>query len=128
LADPGPVIQSFFTDEVLHSQTQLDAIITIVDAKHIWEHFDSSEAQEQIAFADRLLINKTDLVTAEELAKLEKRVRQVNVVATIHRTQNCEVNMIPFWGFRLSTCGMPWLSIQNCSAILLTNMTSPCGR
>jgi G3E family GTPase len=100
LADPGPVIQSFFTDEVLHSQTQLDAIITIVDAKHIWEHFDSSEAQEQIAFADRLLINKTDLVTAEELAKLEKRVRQVNVVATIHRTRNCEVNIDTVWGIQ----------------------------
>ena len=93
LADPSPVIQSFFTDEVLHSQTQLDAIITIVDAKHIWEHFDSNEAQEQIAFADRLLINKTDLVTVEELALLEKRIRQVNVLAAIHRTQNCEVNI-----------------------------------
>lgn len=93
LADPSPVIQSFFTDEVLHSQTQLDAIITIVDAKHIWEHFDSNEAQEQIAFADRLLINKTDLVTVEELALLEKRIRQVNVLAAIHRTQNCEINI-----------------------------------
>jgi G3E family GTPase len=100
LADPSPVIQSFFTDEVLHSQTQLDAIITIVDAKHIWEHFDSNEAQEQIAFADRLLINKTDLVTAEELAMLEKRVRQMNSVATIHRTQNCEVNLDAILGIR----------------------------
>ena len=93
LADPSPVIQSFFTDEVLHSQTHLDAIVTVVDAKHVWEHFDSNEAQEQIAFADVLLINKTDLVTAEQLATLEKRVRQMNAFATIHRTQNCEVNI-----------------------------------
>lgn len=100
LADPSPVIQSFFTDEVLHSQTQLDAIITIVDAKHIWEHFDSNEAQEQIAFADRVLINKTDLVTTEELAILEKLVRQMNAVATIRHTQNCEVNIDAVLGIR----------------------------
>src|SRR5258708_2747611 len=93
LADPSAVIQSFFTDEVLHSQTQLDAIVTVVDAKHIWEHFDSNEAQEQIAFADVLLINKTDLVSVGQLVTLERRVRQMNAFATMHRAQNCEVSI-----------------------------------
>jgi G3E family GTPase len=68
LADPGPVIQSFFTNGLVRARTQLDAVITIVDAKHVWRHFDSSEVQEQIAFADVLLINKIDLVSVEQLA------------------------------------------------------------
>src|SRR5258708_16768012 len=100
LADPSPVIQSFLTDELMHSQTQLDAIITVVDAKHVWEHFDSNEVQEQIVFADVLLINKTDLVTAEQLATLERRVRQMNAFATIHRAQNCEVSLDSVLGIR----------------------------
>jgi len=58
LADPGPVIQSFFVDEVMRSQTVLDSVVTVVDSKHIWQHWESSEAQEQIAFADILLLNK----------------------------------------------------------------------
>jgi len=100
LADPGPVIQSFFTNEIVHTQTQLDAIITIVDAKHVWEDFNSSEVEEQIAFADVLLINKTDLVSLGQLTALERRVRQMNAFARIHRTQNCEVRMDWVLGIR----------------------------
>jgi G3E family GTPase len=100
LADPSPVIQSFLTDEVMHSQTQLDAIITVVDAKHVAEHFDSNEVQEQIAFADVLVINKTDLVTAEQLATLERRVRQMNAFATIHCAHNCDINVDSVLGIR----------------------------
>jgi G3E family GTPase len=100
LADPSPVIQSFLTDELMHSQTQLDAIITVVDAKHVWEHFNSNEVQEQIAFADVLLINKTDLVAAEQLATLERRVRQMNAFATIHCAQNCEISLDSVLGIR----------------------------
>jgi G3E family GTPase len=64
LADPGPVIQSFFVDEVMAGRTQLDAVVTVVDARHIHDHWESSEAKEQIAFADVILLNKTDLVSA----------------------------------------------------------------
>ena len=91
LADPAPVIQSFFVDEVMVRQTQLDAVITVVDAKHIWNHWDSDEAQEQIAFADVVLLNKTDLVTPNQLKELELKVRGMNAIATIHSTHNCEI-------------------------------------
>ena len=93
LADPAPVIQSFFVDETMLRQTQLDAVVTVVDAKYIWNHWESCEAQEQIAFADVILLNKTDLVTAEELKLLENKVRGVNAIASIFSTQNCEVGL-----------------------------------
>ncbi|MEO0824706.1 MAG: GTP-binding protein [Cyanobacteria bacterium J06642_9] len=93
LADPAPVIQSFFMDEVMLRQTQLDAVVTVVDAKHIGNHWDSSEAQEQIAFADVILLNKTDLVPAEHLKALELKVRGMNAIATIHRTRNCDIDL-----------------------------------
>ncbi len=93
LADPAPVIQSFFVDETMLRHTQLDAVVTVVDAKYIWNHWDSSEAQEQIAFADIILLNKTDLVTAEELQLLESRVRSINAIASIYSTQNCEISL-----------------------------------
>lgn len=91
LADPAPVIQSFFMDEVMLQKTQLDAVVTVVDAKYIWEHWESSEAQEQIAFADIVLLNKTDLVPAAVLDALEKKVRGMNAIAQIHTTQNCDI-------------------------------------
>lgn len=93
LADPAPVIQSFFMDEVMQTQTALDAIVTVVDAKHVWEHWDSSEVQEQIAFADVILLNKADLVTPEILKTLEQRVRGMNAIAKIHTTHNCDVDL-----------------------------------
>jgi G3E family GTPase len=100
LADPAPVIQTFFVDEDMREQMQLDAVVTVVDAKHIWEHWDSSEAQEQIAFADVILINKLDLVTPEQLDELEKRIRGMNVMAKIYRTQNSELEMDALLGVR----------------------------
>lgn len=93
LADPAPAIQSFFVDETMLRQTQLDAVVTVVDAKHIWEHWDSSEAREQIAFADKILLNKTDLVSAALLRELEAKVRGTNAIATIHPTQNCNIDL-----------------------------------
>ena len=98
LADPAPVIQSFFVDEVMLRQTQLDAVVTVVDAKHIWDHWDSSEAQEQIAFADVILLNKTDLVSAEILDALTKKVRGMNAIAKIHTTQNCDIDLSTLLG------------------------------
>ncbi|MBM0743644.1 GTP-binding protein [Phormidium sp. CLA17] len=93
LADPAPVIQTFFMDEDVQAQASLDAVVTVVDAKHISQHWDADEAIEQIAFADVILLNKTDLVTAEELMALEERIRAMNVMAKIYRTQNAEVEM-----------------------------------
>lgn len=91
LADPGPVLQSFFVDEILYSQLELDALVTVVDAKHIAEHWDSAEAIEQIAFADLVVLNKTDLATEPELSELEKRIRAINSVAHVYRARNAEV-------------------------------------
>lgn len=93
LADPAPVIQSFFVDELMHAKTALDAVVTVVDAKHIWDHWDSSEAQEQIAFADVILLNKMDLVSPEQSEILEQRIRSINAVARIYRTQNCDLDL-----------------------------------
>lgn len=100
LADPAPVIQTFFVDEDMRDQMQLDAVVTVVDAKHIWDHWDSSEAQEQIAFADVILINKTDLVTPEQLDELEKRIRAMNAMAKIYRTRNAELEMDALLGVK----------------------------
>ena len=68
LADPAPVIQTFFMDEDVQAQTNLDAVVTVVDAKHIWQHWEAEEAQEQSAFADVVLLNKTDLAQSLLLA------------------------------------------------------------
>jgi G3E family GTPase len=100
LADPAPVIQTFFVDEDMREQLELDAVVTLVDAKHIWQHWDADEAQEQIAFADVILLNKTDLVTPEELDQLEKRIRGMNAIAKIHRTRNSELAMNALLGVK----------------------------
>lgn len=93
LADPAPVIQTFFVDEDMQNQLSLDAVVTVVDAKHIWQHWDADEAQEQIAFADVILLNKTDLVTPDVLEELEQRIRGMNAIAKIYRTRNSELEM-----------------------------------
>ncbi len=87
LADPGPVAQTFFSDAEMKEAFRLDGIVTLVDAKHISLHLnDAPEAKEQIAFADRILLNKCDLVSEGELAELEHRIHAINAVAQIHRT------------------------------------------
>ena len=92
LADPGPVVQTFFVDEQLKEKLAVNGVVTLVDAKHILQHIDENgESEEQIAFADVVLLNKCDLATAEELDGLEKRIREVNALATIHRTTRAEV-------------------------------------
>ncbi len=89
MADPGPVAQTFFVDDEMQTKLRLDGIVTLVDAKHVWQHIDDSdEVKEQIAFADVILLNKIDLVTAEELKKLEARIHSMNAAAKIYRTQN----------------------------------------
>lgn len=93
LADPGPVLQSFFVDETMYAHLTLDALVTVVDAKHMSQHWESTEAVEQIAFADLILINKVDLVSEQELAMTERRIRSVNAIAKIYRTQNSNVDI-----------------------------------
>ncbi len=93
LADPAPVIQTFFVDEDLQEQMSLDAVVTVVDAKHIHQHWEADEAQEQIAFADVILLNKTDLVATAELEALEQKIRSMNVMAKIYRTQDAAIDM-----------------------------------
>ncbi|CZT33179.1 GTPase, G3E family [Rhizobium sp. 9140] len=94
LADPVPVAQTFFMDDDVRAKTELDAVITLVDAKHLPLRLkDSREAEDQIAFADVVLLNKTDLVTPEELAKVEATIRVINPSARIHRTQRSEIDL-----------------------------------
>merc|ERR1719191_1422344 len=94
MADPAPVAQTFFVEQKVQKFARLDGIITLVDAKHIEAHLDEekpegaeNEAVEQVAFADRMLLNKIDLVTPEELARVEKRLKTINSFAPIVRTE-----------------------------------------
>ena len=92
VANPAPVAQTFFIDEGVRSKARLDAIITVVDAKHLLARLeDSHEAADQIAFADVIILNKTDLVTPEELDNVENTIRTINRFAVIHRTQRAEL-------------------------------------
>jgi G3E family GTPase len=94
LADPVPVAQTFFMDDDVRQKTELDAVVALVDAKHLPLRLkDSREAEDQIAFADVVLINKTDLVSPEELARIEATVRVINPSARIHRTTRSEIDL-----------------------------------
>ena len=93
LADPGPVAQTFYVDDEMQQKLKLDAVVTVVDAKHVTQHFDTNEVQEQIAFADVILLNKTDLVAPDELDQLEVRIHKMNAAARIYRTHNAVVDM-----------------------------------
>ncbi|MEL6815396.1 MAG: GTP-binding protein [Cyanobacteria bacterium J06598_3] len=93
LADPAPVIQTFFVDEDMKDKINLDAVVTMVDVKHIHQHWEAEEAQEQIAFADVILLNKTDLVSEVDLADLETKIRGMNAMAKLYRTQDASVEM-----------------------------------
>ena len=94
MADPGPVAQTFYVDDDMQQKLHLDAIVTLVDAKHIWEHIDDSdEAKEQVAFADVILLNKMDLVAPEDLEKLEARIKSMNSMAKIYRSRDAVVEM-----------------------------------
>ncbi len=90
LADPAPVAQTFFVDQDVGDATKLDAVITVTDAKWLKERLkDAPEAKNQIAFADVIVLNKTDLVTPEELASVEAAIRAINPYAKLHRTERC---------------------------------------
>ena len=92
LADPAPVAQTFFVDENVGRKTKLDAVVTVADAKWLGHRLkDAPEAKNQIAFADVIIINKTDLVRPEELAEAEARIRGINPYAKVHKTERCRI-------------------------------------
>jgi G3E family GTPase len=92
LADPAPVAQTFFVDENVGRNTKLDAVVTVADAKWLRDRLrDAPEAKNQIAFADVILINKTDLVSDAELREVEARIRGINPYAKLHRTQRAQI-------------------------------------
>ena len=100
MADPAPVAQTFFVEPRVSRFARLDGIITLVDAKHIEQHLDEekpegaeNEAVEQVAFADRMIVNKTDLVSEEDLVRVEARLRSINQFAPIHRTTQSELTV-----------------------------------
>jgi G3E family GTPase len=92
LADPAPVAQTFFVDENVGRRTRLDAVVTVADAKWLNDRLkDAPEAKNQIAFADVILINKTDLVSPEQLAEVEARIRAINPYAKVHKTERAKI-------------------------------------
>src|SRR5471032_1294516 len=92
LADPAPVAQTFFVDENVGRKTRLDAVVTVADAKWLKDRLkDAPEAKNQIAFADVILLNKTDLVTPGELEEIEARIRAINPYARLHRTERANI-------------------------------------
>jgi len=100
LADPAPVAQTFFADDFVQQHMRLDGILTLVDAAHVIQHLDDekpegveNEAVEQIAFADRILLNKCDLAEDDVLKEVEKRIREINATVPIKRTTNSIVDM-----------------------------------
>ncbi|MFS8037898.1 CobW family GTP-binding protein [Xanthobacter sp. AM11] len=94
LADPAPVAQTFFVDEEVQARTRLDAVVTVADAKWLSDRLkDAPEAKNQVAFADVILLNKTDLVTAAELDEVEARIRGINPYAKLYRTQKSQIDV-----------------------------------
>ena len=111
LADPAPVAQTFFVDEKVVERYKLDGIITVVDAKHIVQHVDEekpegveNESVEQIAFADRIMLNKIDLVSEEELEEVDSNIKSINRFAPMYHTENSIIdpaNLINIGSFDL---------------------------
>ena len=94
LADPAPVVQSFFIDDRIKSEYALNGVVTVVDAKHILQQLSSSpEAKEQIAFADMVLLNKIDLINPEDLPELEFKLRNLNGAARVCQTRNSDIDI-----------------------------------
>ena len=110
LASPGPVAQAFLLENEITQSLRLDGIVTLIDSKNVWQHLTDIEvAWEQIAFSHILLLNKSDLVSTNELQKLERYVRSINPTAKLFNTQNAEINLehlLNIGGFDLDHAGM----------------------
>ena len=104
LADPGPIIQSFWVEEILRDKTQLDGFVTVVDSLHFFKHEYSCEAKEQVAFADQIILNKCDLVDDSQILRLEKTIKSMNPLAKVERTNNSKIStdILDLGGFDLS--------------------------
>ncbi len=99
LADPAPVAQTFFMDEQVGAKTKLDAVVTVADAKWLKDRLkDAPEVKNQIAFADVILINKTDLVSPAALSEIEARIRGINPYARLHRTERAKIDIAEVLG------------------------------
>src|SRR3569623_1257698 len=99
LAAPAPVAQTFFMDDDVKAKAKLDSVSAVGDAKHVMEQLDrSKEAREQIAFADQIVLNKTDLVDASALDAIEARIGRLNPLAPIHRTTRSQVPLTAVLG------------------------------
>jgi G3E family GTPase len=95
LADPAPVAQTFFVDDAVGRKARLDAVVTVADAKWLKDRLkDAPEAKNQIAFADVILVNKTDLVHPDELTEVEMRIRGINPYAKVHKTERCQIPLL----------------------------------
>ncbi|MFD3445890.1 CobW family GTP-binding protein [Microbacteriaceae bacterium 4G12] len=94
LANPGPIIQTFFLDPMIEQAYQINGVITVVDGYHIEKHFEKGlEAQEQVAFADVILLNKQDLINQDEQRALTAHLQSLNPTAKIIPTVNAQVNI-----------------------------------
>jgi G3E family GTPase len=94
LADPAPVAQTFFIDDDVRRKTKLDAIVTVVDSMHVLGEIEhATEIEEQIAFADVIVLNKCDLVLPPHLEAVEQRIRRINPYALLHRAERCNVGL-----------------------------------
>ena len=104
LADPGPIIQSFWVEETLRERTQLDGFVTVVDSLHFFKHENSCEAKEQVAFADQIILNKCDLVDGSQINHLEQTIKSMNPLAKIEKTNNSQIiaDILNLGGFDLS--------------------------
>jgi G3E family GTPase len=101
LAEPAPVAQTLYADERIRNQFALEGVITVVDAKHVASQLEESgEACEQIAFADLIILNKTDLATTDELDGIERQIGQLNKIAKVFRTKNSEIDLDTVLGIR----------------------------
>ncbi|MEP1577085.1 CobW family GTP-binding protein [Roseibium album] len=94
VADPAPVAQTFFMDDDVRASARLDAVVAVVDSRHVLQRLeDTEEAEDQVAFADVILINKTDLVSPEELSVVEARIRSINPYAVLHHSERCGIEI-----------------------------------
>ena len=113
LADPTPVAQTFFATEQVAKETSLDAIVTMVDAKHAATHVGlNQQAVDQIVIADRIIVNKVDLVPEAQLAALEKRIRELNSTAPILRSQHARVDLENILGIGAFSAGRRSISLD----------------
>ena len=98
LANPAPIAQTFFVDDEVRQRARIDAIVTVVDAHHFLGSLDSSDpVEEKLAFADVILLNEIDIVSAEQLATVKRRIRAINAFAPIHHTVHARSSCRPGW-------------------------------